>query len=105
MSLTKHLSLEERTEIEKLLDEQKTYSEIGLKLGRSGDCIREEVVRNGGVRNYSSIAAQNRYDLIQSRPRGLAPDKRTQAYNLMKSAVEDLKIQVELLTKTIKEKL
>lgn len=62
-----HLREEERFCIEKLLRQEKSFSEIGRTLGRGLSTISEEVNANGGRRKYHAEKAQHRAYLKQYR--------------------------------------
>lgn len=46
MEMNKHLSYDERLEIEKYLKERKSFKEIGRLIGRDCNCIRNEIKRH-----------------------------------------------------------
>ncbi len=55
------LSLEERIEIEKFLNQGMSFRAISLKIDRSVTCINHEVNKNGGRSNYHANSAHDRY--------------------------------------------
>ena len=61
----KHLQKEERFCIEKMLRQDKSFSEIGKVLGRGLSTVSEEVNENGGRENYNAKTANRRAYLKQ----------------------------------------
>jgi IS30 family transposase len=61
----KHLKKEERFCIEKMLKQNKSFSEIARTLNRGLSTISEEVNQNGGRKNYSAEKADHRAYLKQ----------------------------------------
>lgn len=62
-----HLRKEERFCIEKMLEQDKSFSEIARVLGRGLSTISEEVNENGGRRKYNAQKAEHRAYLKQYR--------------------------------------
>jgi len=56
----KHLKIEERFCIEKILKQGKSFGEISRTLGRGLSTISEEVNGNGGRNNYKADRAHHR---------------------------------------------
>lgn len=52
------LTFEERLIIESMLKEGKIYARIAEKLKRGSSCIRREIIRCGGIYNYTAEKAQ-----------------------------------------------
>lgn len=63
----KHLRKEERFCIEKMLQQEKSFGEIGRTLGRGVSTISEEVNENGGRKKYKAEKAHRRAYLKQYR--------------------------------------
>jgi len=61
----KHLQKEERFCIQKMLKQEKSFSEIGRTLDRGLSTISEEVNENGGRENYNAKTADHRAYLKQ----------------------------------------
>jgi transposase, IS30 family len=63
------LCARERETIVLELGQDKSDREIGRLLGRHHSTITREITRNGGAKNYSAVAAQERYELCKARPK------------------------------------
>jgi IS30 family transposase len=61
----KHLEKEERFCIEKMLKQEKSFSEIARTIGRGLSTVSEEVHANGGRKNYKAKTAHHRAYLKQ----------------------------------------
>ncbi len=99
------LSIEEREAIEKQLEFGFTASMIGASIGRSKNCIVLEIRRNGGRNKYNAIKAQkNAEERNKNRKLKLSQLNQNQTpYFSMRDRIENLEMQVEILSETIKE--
>jgi len=103
------LTLIERKFIKKEIDNNISLSEIAMNLDRGRNTIITEVRINGGRENYDPHKANNRaienklkrIENVSAKMKG----KITNPYLSMSKRIENLEMQVEILSETIKEVL
>ena len=93
---------EERVLIERYIKDGKTYSQIGELLGRSTGGIFKEAQR-GGARNYSAILGENVSKITVEEKRKKLSEINNGNIMQYKQRIENLEMQVEILTDAIKE--
>lgn len=103
----KEITLEERREINKLLREGFSLSEISRKLSRGKNTVIAEVRRNGGAESYNPVQAEARAILMKNkraaRCRELNQTRPLSPYEQLAQRIQNLEMQVEILVDAIKE--
>ncbi len=101
------LTFEERVLIEKYIKKGFSLSEISKVIGRGGTTIAFEVRRSGGRDNYCSSTAQSLSEerhRNKSRKLSILNEGEPKVF-IFKQRIENLEMQVEILSETIKEML
>lgn len=94
-----YLTLEERIQIEVLLNQDISCKHIAERIGRSINGITTEVRKNGGKKLYNALDAHAKWSSILARRRGELPLIKS---SLLITRIENLEMQLEILTETIR---
>jgi len=107
MASVRRLTLEERYAIEALLKTDISLSEIARRINRSKNGVIREVGLNGGVANYNALKAQqsavNRKAI--GNQKAVEFNKTQQRPPLWKTRIENIEMQLEIITTTLQELL
>jgi len=100
------INFEERKVIEELLQLDYSGSQIAYEINRHKNSINFEIRRNGGRKNYKAEIAQQRHNdigMLKNSSLREKYDKGKHPISRMKQKIENLEMQMEILTDSIKE--
>lgn len=106
MSDVRMLTLQERQQIEALIKESLSLTEIGRRIGRSKNAVITDVRLNGGIGHYTAEKAQRsayeRQVLGRQKLHDINVGQKS-SYTTLRQRIEHLEMQVEILVDCLKQ--
>jgi len=105
MKKVTRLTLQERMLIEKHIKRDLSCREIAKIIGRSKNGVTSEIRRNGGREKYNAEQANlNTIHIEQQKYQKLSERNKAQAYkSSFEKRIDNLEMQLQILTETIRE--